>query len=95
MQDLEENLTKFNCKKIECFIEHFSQDELNKVEDHYLGNYDSEIDLICELLAEIESLDELLLFIQPYLKHKELLQELIFKNGLIIHEDLDYMVFRS
>lgn len=82
-------------REVECFLEHFSENDIPNFGNHYLGSYDSEIDLICDLLAEIESLDELLFFIQPYLDKKEILEELAFKNGLIIHEDLDYIVFRS
>lgn len=88
-------LSQFGSRELECFLEHYPEDQIENFEEFYVGSYENEIDLICDLLSEIESLDELLLFIQPYLKNKKILQELSFRNGLIIHEDLDYIVFRS
>jgi hypothetical protein len=95
MQTDHSKISQFGSRELECFLEHYSEDQVENFGDYYLGTYDSEIELICELLAEIESLDELLLFIQPYLNNKEILQELSFRNGLIVHEDFDYIVFRS
>ncbi|MCJ8344329.1 hypothetical protein MJH12_02225 [bacterium] len=85
----------FGSREVECFLEHFPNDEIENFDQYYVGSYDTELDLIYDLLSEIENHEDLLNLIYPYLNDRGVLLELAFRNGLIIHEDFDYIVFKS
>ncbi|PCJ17219.1 MAG: hypothetical protein COB02_14325 [Candidatus Cloacimonadota bacterium] len=95
MQSVQNDKFWMGSREVECFLEHFSLDQIDKFNDHYIGSYDNDLDLLHDLLSEIENNQELISLVKPYLNYKGVLQEIALRDGLIIHEDLDYIVFRT